>query len=533
MKRPAAASIGRTKRHKIEKVHLPGKLPVTTLCGFLGAGKTTLLKHILEVKHSAGQAFKCAVIVNDMAEINIDKNFIDQSALVQSNDVIAMQNGCVCCTLQDDLVSQITSLAKRRQFHYMIIEASGVSEPSQIAKLFADCEEDHDHHEEHGREDSLKEFANLDTCVTVVDSSDFFNKLRAVKRGPNNESFPQLLVEQVEYSNVIVLNKTDLLSPAQLAKVVDQVSILNTRARVLTARNSKIDVMEVLNTNLYKADQFGTFHVEDDEPEDRYLASCCTDSISRGALPCCSLASNKRIIDSGKSRLILALDRSKLNVSTKLQPRHVDRFGITSFVYQARRPFHPERFDQDFVEKFFVFQPKLEEEDVQNVKTKGRRVGRKSEEQRKAERQKVAAIRKQQKEAAAKERLRSETMGDLLRSKGFLWLASRHDMIGMMNTASSVTTIEFPSTWTVLRTESYEGTEEEKAALHKDWVAPWGDRRQDFVFIGKDLKHQAIQEILDSCLLTDAEMDLGIDGWKATMGDALLHEALEGESDTE
>ena len=125
-----------------------GLVPVTLLCGFLGSGKTTLLKHILESKHTE-EEFKCAVIVNDMAALNIDKSLIDQSALVQSDEVIAMQNGCFCCTLQNDLVEQIKSLAKTNTFNYMLIEASGVSEPSQIAPLFKLCVVEYDHQEEH------------------------------------------------------------------------------------------------------------------------------------------------------------------------------------------------------------------------------------------------------------------------------------------------------------------------------------------------------------------------------------------------
>merc|ERR1712142_50259 len=118
-------------------------LPVSLLCGFLGAGKTTLLKHVLESKHSE-EDFKCAVIVNDMAALNIDKSLIDQSALFQSDEVIAMQNGCFCCTLRSDLVDQIIELAQKKLFSYILIEASGVSEPSQIAPLFDLCDDEHD-----------------------------------------------------------------------------------------------------------------------------------------------------------------------------------------------------------------------------------------------------------------------------------------------------------------------------------------------------------------------------------------------------
>ena len=128
-----------------------GLVPVTLLCGFLGSGKTTLLKHILETKHTE-EEFKCAVIVNDMAELNIDKTLIDKTSLIQSDEaMVGMQNGCICCTLQSDLVDQIIKLTQKKQFNYILIEASGVSEPHEIAPLFE--LEDHDHDDEEDGED--------------------------------------------------------------------------------------------------------------------------------------------------------------------------------------------------------------------------------------------------------------------------------------------------------------------------------------------------------------------------------------------
>merc|ERR1711872_944697 len=149
-------------------------IPVTLLCGFLGSGKTTLLKHVLETKHEE-EDFKCAVIVNDMAELNIDKSLIDQTSLIQSDEaMVGMQNGCICCTLQSDLVDQIVNLTQKKKFNYVLIEASGVSEPHEIARLF-DLDE-HEHDEDEAAADcdvrkkhQLGEVAKLDTCVTVID----------------------------------------------------------------------------------------------------------------------------------------------------------------------------------------------------------------------------------------------------------------------------------------------------------------------------------------------------------------------------
>lgn len=537
MKRPAKFTPNRGKRPKLTQTHLP----VSTLCGFLGAGKTTLLKHILESKHKEDEAFRCAVIVNDMAELNIDKSLIDQSAVVQSDDVIAMQNGCVCCTLQNDLINQIRDLAKKKIFDYMIIEASGVSEPAQIAKVFADCEEDHDHEKEHGTEEQVSKFATLDTCVTVVDSADFFNNLQNVIGGPKHESFPHLLVEQIEYANVIILNKTDLVNQAQLDKVSAQVSILNPRACIVNARNSKIDVMQVVGTGLYKAEDFATFHQQIvEEKEDSLEKPCCKESVARGEPPCCR---SKRTHDSGKSKIITAGPKQvSKNVGQDgivRHARHSSRFGITSFLYQARRPFHPERFDV-LVKKFFVLTQEDDEEEEENAPTKGdvskkkpsaaiKDQKKKLEEKKRKEMERK--IKQRQKEACAKQALRKETMGELYRSKGFVWLGNRHDYFGTFQTAWDVLRIEFPSRWFVLEEKAWLGTEEEKAALRKNWVEPWGDRRQELVFIGKDLKHEEIQKLFDDCLLTDDEMSMGVDGWKATFGDVLMDTAVDDGSD--
>ena len=189
-----------------------------------------------------------------MAALNIDKSLIDQSALVQSDEVIAMQNGCFCCTLQNDLVEQIIQLAEKNMFNYMLIEASGVSEPAQIAPLFELCDDEHDHEAEHKDGPELGEVARLDTCVTVVDAAEFYNNIETMKVYEDGEiqgTIAELMIEQVEYSNVIVLNKEDLVTEEQQHDILSRIALLNPKAKVLKSHQSKIDVMQILNTRLF------------------------------------------------------------------------------------------------------------------------------------------------------------------------------------------------------------------------------------------------------------------------------------------
>merc|ERR1712088_1006560 len=458
-----------------------GLIPVTLLCGFLGSGKTTLLKHILETKHTE-EEFKCAVIVNDMAELNIDKTLIDKTSLIQSDEaMVGMQNGCICCTLQSDLCDQIVKLTQMKKFNYILIEASGVSEPHEIAPLF----EVHPHfHMDHQDEDidtevpQLGEVARLDTCVTLIDSADFYNNLGSMKAFDDcwsemEGTIAELMMDQVEFANIIILNKGDLVNETQKNDLMEKIALLNSNAKIIRSVQSKINVKDILNTRLYK-------------DKDEFWVS-----------------STKR-----------ADEASKAAELARKEGRHVPeactaRFDITSFVYRARKPFHPGRMSQ-MVDRYFskpVFPSECEHE------------AKLTPEQRKKADDEFAEL---QKEATVKQERRNETMGELLRSKGFFWLATSHDIIGGWQQAGNVIRIEAQSPWLCKIPEIWEGTASEAHVLKdikKEDGGEWEykDRRQEIVFIGHGMKVEVIRKLLDDCLLTDEEMELGPRMWKKTM----------------
>lgn len=355
---------------------------------------------------------KVAVIVNDIIEVNIDSQIIQGGGAEISRKeekLIEMSNGCICCTLRDDLLEEVKRVSKENRFDYLLIESTGVSEPMPVAETFFYRDDD---------DFSLEDVARLDTLVTVVDAANFENdfgspeKLKDRKQEVDSEderTIVDLMMDQIEFANVIVLNKIDTLEDSKVSRIVSAIKAINSQAELILCSFGSLDPHKILDTGLFNA------AFAEQEPD--WLKK-----IQQDPLP------------------------------------ETEVYGICSFVFRARRPFHPKR-----LWKWM-----------------------------------------------------SKDWPGVIRSKGFFWLATRMDFVGLFSRAGAQSDVQLAGKWFAAVPEDFWPDDpEEIASMQLNWEEPFGDRRQELVIIGykDEMDPPFLTECLEACLLTKEEMQKDPGNW--------------------